>query len=184
MSTNKEKTRCFISLSLPSLFVKEIVSVQQQIQHASIIRGKFTKEENIHLTLKFLGEITDDQIRNVDEALQHIHFKPFSVKLADVGVFSKRHIRIIWMHLLGADEIQNKVDEALSKQFKPEERFMSHITMARVKHLNVEKEKALHFLDHISTSNPQATIDSFTLKKSTLTPQGPNYKILKRYRAG
>ncbi len=58
MSTNKEKTRCFISLSLPSLFVKEIVSVQQQIQHASIIRGKFTKEENIHLTLKFLGEIT------------------------------------------------------------------------------------------------------------------------------
>jgi len=168
-------------LTLPRIIIDEIVNLQHRIKQAGLIEGKFTAPGNIHLTLKFLGEITDEQIDWVDQALSQITLEPFNVKLGEAGVFSKRHIRIIWMHLLGANEIQKKIDQALSQHFKPEERFMSHITMARVKYLKVDKEKVLQFLEQISSSNQPELIDTFTLKKSTLTPSGPIYETLKKY---
>ncbi|ALO15744.1 2'-5' RNA ligase [Salinivirga cyanobacteriivorans] len=179
----QSKTRCFVSLTLPRIIIDDIVKLQYRIKQAGLIGGKYTAPDNIHLTLKFLGEITYQQIDWVDRALSQISLEPFNVKLGEAGVFSKRHIRIIWMHLLGANEIQKKVDEALSQLFKPEERFMSHITMARVKYLKVEKEKVLQFLEQISSSTQPERIDTFTLKKSTLTPSGPIYETLKKYSA-
>lgn len=179
----QSKTRCFVSLTLPRNIIDEIVNLQNRIKQAGLIGGKYTTPSNIHLTLKFLGEITDEQIHWVDQALSQITVEPFNVKLGVAGVFSKRHIRIIWMHLIGAEAIQKQVDNALSERFKTEERFMSHITMARVKYLKQENSRVLTYLDELSYEPHEATINSFILKKSVLTPKGPIYENLKIYSA-
>ncbi len=174
------KTRCFIALPLPTEIKKEIVRVQQELKKEDLFKGKYTHPQNIHLTLKFLGEISDEELINVKERLQKINFSPFEIQLSDPGVFSRRHIRIIWMHLLGATEIQSKIDCTLSTLYEKEKRFMSHITLARVKRVK-NKNQLLTFIDRIQYAAISASVNQVYLMKSTLSPDGPIYHVLETY---
>jgi RNA 2',3'-cyclic 3'-phosphodiesterase len=165
--------RAFISLDLPQEILEEIEKIQKKIKEKNLIEGKFTEKENIHLTLKFIGEISEEKILEIKNALSKIDYRKFKVKLGNLGFFSNR---ILWVELLGEDifNLQKEIDEKLKSK---EERFMSHITIARIKKIINKSEIKNIKINYDKSSNE---IKSFSLKKSTLSPVGPIYEeILK-----
>ncbi|MFP4111424.1 MAG: RNA 2',3'-cyclic phosphodiesterase [Candidatus Woesearchaeota archaeon] len=176
-----DKKRCFISLDLLPEMIEEVVKIQDNIRKKELFRGKFTEKENIHLTLKFLGEISQETIEKTRNRLKKIRFHSFDAEIKKAGVFSKKVTRIIWL-TLGPEkvfELQNAVDDSLEGLFKKEKRFMSHITIARVKTI-FDKQDLLDHLDKIEKVI-KGNIQSFSLYESELTQNGPIYRLIERF---
>ena len=127
--------RAFICIDLPENILDEIIEIQDGLRKTNLINGKFTERQNIHLTLKFLGEVNEDKFNEVKEQLSKLKFSKFSLKLDKLGVFSEKLIRIVWVSVAGNElfEIQKDIDFCLKNLFPKEERFMGHITIARPK---------------------------------------------------
>lgn len=169
--------RCFIAIDLPNEAKEELSRIQKEINEEAKL--KFVEPQNLHLTLKFLGEISDAQVNKVKEALKGINFEKFSAMLSDIGIFpSPSYIRVVWVSLQPAQllkELHDKIDSALaSSGFKKENRFESHITLARVKAIK-DKKAFTKQIQTIKIKPIEFVADSFALKKSTLTKEGPIY---------
>lgn len=177
-----ETTRCFIALDLSEEFKEKLEKVQNQLKEKHLFKGKFTEKENMHLTLKFLGELSAGQLEDVKKQLQQVEFTKSEARLEGLGVFSPKHIRIIWAHLVGAEKLQQLVDEALSDMFSKENRFQSHITIARAKKVP-DRKALLEAIDEIKIPKTEGSIESFSLVISTLTPEGPVYEVIETYKA-
>jgi RNA 2',3'-cyclic 3'-phosphodiesterase len=184
MEENKSM-RCFIALDLPREAMDHIEDIQKVIKKQNLFAGKFTEVENLHLTLKFLGEISEGEIEKVKEELKQVKFKEFEARLGEIGVFSSKYssyIRVIWIKLDGKGifSLQKEIDKALDKLFPVEQRFMSHITIARVKNMK-DKRALLEYIKKIKISEIKFKVDKFFLKKSELLPEGPIYEDLAEY---
>lgn len=178
-----ERKRCFISIDLPELIRKEIEKIQEKLPE---FRGKKIELENIHLTLKFLGEITDREIELAREALRSVQEKRFKIKISKIGVFSEKFIRIVWLGVEDKDEeskklwrLQGDIDDKLKDLFEKERRFMGHITIARIKNLK-DKKKFLEQLEKIK-ANLEFEVKDFRLKESILREEGPEYRVIETY---
>lgn len=173
-----ESMRCFISIDLPKEIQKEVEKIQKVLPG---FKGKLTEPENLHLTLKFLGEIDEEHLVEIKRRLNEIRFKKFEIEISQIGVFSPNHIRIVWLHLSNCEKLQKLVDEKLEGLFKKEHRFMSHLTIARVKGIKNKR----YFLGELKKikipKGLKFTIKEFVLKKSTLTPEGPLYEDLETF---
>jgi len=178
----ENKIRCFIAIDLQREAINSIKDIQKLLKKQSLFNGNFTEPENLHLTLKFLGEIDEGKIGEVKKKLKEIKFDEFEARLGEIGVFSKRFIKIVWIKLNGKGifDLQKQIDEKLSGLFPEEDRFMSHITIARVKGVG-DKKALLDYVQKIKTKNIKFKIDKFFLKKSELSPEGPVYEDLGSY---
>jgi len=181
----KENTRCFIALDLPREAINYIGELQKQIEKKNLFTGKFTETENLHLTLKFLGEIEEEKVEEVKKRLREIKIQSFEARLGEVGVFSSKYssyVRVIWLKLdgKGVFGLQKLIEEKLKGIFQPEERFMSHITIARVKHVANRKE-IIDYIKNLKTKDIKFKVDKFFLKKSTLEAAGPVYEDIEEY---
>jgi len=182
----EKKIRTFIALDLPREVINEIKRVQEFIKKKKLFDGKLVEPENLHLTLKFLGEIDEDKINEVKNRLKGIKFEGFEVGFGDIGVFSskyKKYIRVIWVKLNGKAvwDLQKKIDEVLEGLFEREHRFMGHITIARVKRV-YDRQGFLEYIQNLSLRKIKFKVDNFFLKKSELKPEGPFYKDLAKYK--
>lgn len=177
-----DKTRCFIALDLPREVINRIKEIQETIKKKNFFYGKFTEPENLHLTLKFLGEISEQEIGEVKKRLQKINLKEFEASLGELGVFSKEFIRIIWVKLQGEGlwKLQEEIDNILGGLFVSEKRFMGHITLARVKKI-INKQELIDYLKNIKIKNLRFKVDRFFLKKSELFSEGPVYNDIEKY---
>lgn len=176
-------TRVFIALDLPREVINEIKNIQKLLREKTLFNGKFTEPENFHLTLKFFGEIDDDKIEEVRKRLKKIRIeKEIFAELGEVGVFSPSFIKIIWIKLNGKGiwELQKQIDDKLFDLFDREERFMSHITIARVKNV-FDKKGFLEYLKSIKPRKLRFIASSFSFKKSELFPEGPVYSEIEEY---
>jgi 2'-5' RNA ligase len=172
--------RCFVALDLPREVMNHIKEIQENIRKQNLFTGKFTEVENLHLTLKFLGEINEEKTEQVKEKLKEIRFDEFEAELGEVGVFSKKFLKIIWVKLKGADKLQKQVDEALKEMFQPEFRFMGHITIARVKKAE-DRNRLIQYLKQIKPKKLTFNVNKFFLKKSNLHSEGPVYEDIEEY---
>jgi len=172
--------RTFISIDLPENIKKEIQRIQDLLPD---FVGKKTEQENLHLTLKFLGEIDNEKVEEIKKRLKLVKIKAFEAEVDNLGVFSEKFVRIVWIHLKGAEKLQEEVDKALKEIFDKEERFMSHITIARVKSIK-NKMDFLSKLKEIKIPKLKFKVDSFQFKKSELFPQGPRYEVIEGYNLG
>lgn len=163
--------RCFIAIDLPGQIRDEIERIQKQLPE---FQGKITERENLHLTLKFLGEIPDEKVKEVKNILKKLKFKKFKAKIGTVGLFSESFIRILWIQLENCDELQKEIDESLKDLFKKEKRFMSHITIARVKSVR-DKKIFLNSFKKLKTRPSEFEVGEIHFKESKLTPTGPIY---------
>jgi len=174
--------RCFIAINLDEEIKKEILKIQNCLPDFS---GKITELENLHLTLKFLGEIGDDKLKKIEKKLNEVCFERFSVNLNKIGFFSEKILRIIWMGAGEKDKglfnLQKIIDDKMSEiGFLREERFMGHLTIARVK--NVEDKKIfLQKLKEIKINSLEFDVDKFFLMKSELKSNRPIYTIIREF---
>jgi len=166
-----------VALDLPKAFGEEAVQAQEHLQELDLFQGKFTAKENIHLTLKFLGEITHEQAHGVRDALRDLRETTREVRLEGAGMFAPR---IIWLKLAGANTLQERVDTALGDWFAPEPRFMGHVTIARVKTARNPRTLA-YTVRELDVAPVRGQAVSFSLRRSILNPEGPRYEVLEQF---
>lgn len=181
--------RLFIGIVLPENIKKKIEGIEKELKK-KVKEAKVVKMENLHITLKFLGEVREEKIGKIDEKLKEVseYFAPFNVSVGKVGNFPEgKKMRVLWVGVEsnGAlKKINFKIEKALSTiGFKEENRFKEHITIARFK-----STPDMKFIEHLkekySSFLGEFRIESFSLIKSNLTPEGPIYKNLKEYKLG
>ena len=92
----KKEHRAFVAIDFPEEVIKEVARIQEILENIKFT-GKMTELENLHVTLKFLGEINFWRLKRVREKLKELKFESFDAKLDKVGIFSFRgNPRIIW----------------------------------------------------------------------------------------
>ena len=174
--------RTFICIDLPKEIIQETTRIQELLKNKQFT-GKITEPENLHLTLKFLGEISDEKLEQVKNALDKIKFPQLNLKLGNIGFFSYRgKPRIIWIKLQGKQiyALQKQIDSALKPLFKEEERFMGHLTIARIKYVK-DPEGFKEHIKSLKLKQLEFSTDKFKLKTSELKPIGPTYTTIKEY---
>ena len=174
--------RVFVAVDFPDSIIKEVARVQEVLGNLKF-DGKMTELENLHLTLKFLGEIDDNKLEEAKRKLSEIKFNKFEARLDGIGTFNYNgNPRIVWIKIGGKGifELQRKVDNALTGLFKPEERFMSHTTIARIKYVK-DKNGFNKHIKGIKLRDVKFEIDKFKLKESELKELGPVYRDVEVY---
>lgn len=178
--------RTFIAIDISEEIRDALGLIQSHLKYSGA-DVKWVEPHNIHLTLKFIGEIDEKKADAVKAVLDAVgkNFSAFDITIKDIGVFPKMEFpRVVWVGLdKGAEEskrLAQAIDEGLSKiGFQKEERpFAAHLTVGRVKSpMNKDKLKA-----KIKDCQPPASsphkISSVILFRSTLTPSGPIYTKL------
>ena len=173
--------RCFIAIDLPNEIKSELIKLQKQIPEAKL---KFVEKENLHLTLIFLGELDNSQINSLKFKLKEISFKKFKANLGKIGVFpSESFIRVVWVGLEPAEmlkNLHNKIFNQIKNIGNIDKKFESHITLARAKLIN-DKISFIKKLTLLNINPAEFTVNSFSLKKSTLTEKGPVYEEIAKF---
>ena len=169
--------RIFIAVDFPENIKKEIARIQEKLPE---FQGKITEKENLHLTLKFLGETDEKALGEVKKRLSEIRLKSFEAEISSIGYFSEKFLRIIWLGISGCNELQKQIDNKLEGLFGKEERFMGHLTIARIKNVK-GKQKFIEELKKIKVPSMKFRINAFCLKQSVLTSEKPLYKNLGVY---
>ena len=151
--------RLFIAIEIPEEIKEHISKIQEKMDTAKN-KIRFVNKDNIHLTLKFLGEVQPNKVDDIKNNLKKITFKPFSAVLDNIGVFpSESYIKVIWIGLKPEEpilELQKTIDEALKKMFKKEKNFKPHLTVARVKYIK-DKNGFIDKLKNIKPLRPNHT---------------------------
>jgi len=137
--------RVFIAIELDEK-LKDYIFEQQKLVKANSVKGNFSRKENFHLTLRFIGEANCDEIEMLKTAIDATanDFSPFNLKLGELGYFLKKSKRIIWIGISkGQKELQqlfNLLENNLVRQgFEREVRGLKpHITLAREVVLNTD----------------------------------------------
>ncbi len=143
---------------------------------------KIVEKENLHLTLRFLGEISEKEADIVKQSLSKITFSKFQMHLKGAGAFPNlNHINVIWAGVSeGAAELQalaEKINEIKIGQ-KDERGFSVHITVARAKSAS-GKENLLKVLKEFANFDfGSAEVSEIKLKESKLGKNGPTYSDL------
>ena len=183
-----ERLRTFISIDIDEpTVVNELTKLQGELKSADPAI-KLVEPQNIHLTLRFLGEIDVGLVEGVKDVLNKVKFKPFEMELGGVGCFpNMNRPRVIWVGLLKGVEEVRRLHEDIERGlrglgFRPDPKgFEPHITIARVKRLNRELVNKLMEVRDLVFG--KILVKAIKLKKSTLTPRGPIYESLFERRA-
>jgi 2'-5' RNA ligase len=183
----KNMMRAFVGIDINEAVRQNLLAAQRQLTGTGA-QMKLVEPENIHVTMKFLGDIREDQTGAITEALRAAAegVKSFEISVRGVGAFPNiSYIRVIWAGVSDGREqiisIQKRIDQNLAKLgFKPERDFVPHLTLARVKSA-AGKEKLVSFLKTMTNAEfGSSRADAIELKQSTLTPKGPIYSALAR----
>ncbi len=172
--------RLFVSVELPELIKSKLASLSDEFPSDSITP---VRPENMHLTLKFIGEVPLAAIANIEQKLQLIEFDSFSLSLKSVGVFpNENYVRVVWVGCESEElvSLAKKINKALADIGKKDDReFSAHLTIARVK----QKIDVRDFLNaHANEEFGSFEVRSFQLMRSELAfGKPPKYSIVKSF---
>ncbi|EMR75031.1 2''-5'' RNA ligase [Thermoplasmatales archaeon SCGC AB-540-F20] len=181
---NMTTFRGFIAIDInatPNIlkFLKDITNSNADV--------KLVEPQNIHITLKFLGDVPEDKINDIEQIMKYSvkEIEPFTIKLSETGVFpNQNYIKVIWIGIKDTETIETiarSIDERLSQLgFKKEKRgFSAHLTIGRVKTAKNKQLLLKAIEDYKDFEFSTQDVNSIKLKKSDLTPKGPIYTTLK-----
>lgn len=178
--------RVFIAVELPEKVKRGIAQVQERIKKTSN-RIKWVDSSSMHITLKFLGEVSEDSLDGIYRISGEVaeEFSPFTIKIEGTGVFPDyNNPRVIWMGIgegaLQLAEIARKLEEKLHQRGFPRERrkWVPHLTLGRVKQLTDRENIRNLIIREEKTPGGVAEIREITVMQSRLTPQGAIYTPL------
>ena len=179
-----QKFRGFIAIDIKPF--PKFLEFEREIKNTGA-NVKPVEPENIHLTIKFLGDTDESLIDRIGEIMNDSvkEIEPFEISLRDAGFFpNERYIKVIWIGIENGENISKiacNIDEKITNLgFQREKRkFSAHLTIARVKNVK-NKEKLIQIIEkYRNIEFAKFKINSIKLKKSILTPKGPIYTTLK-----
>ncbi len=178
--------RTFIAVGISSDAREKIAQIQAEFRKGDA-DVKWVEPENLHVTLKFLGEVSEDKLSGIIEktrlALSEI--SNFRVHLSRIGSFPNlKSPRVVWVGTSegkeGLKKLNEKIEEYLSHLGFPREKreFSAHLTIGRVRSPR-EKGKLVNKIEELgSTDVGEFSVDKVLLMESQLSSKGPTYRII------
>jgi 2'-5' RNA ligase len=172
--------RLFVALALPDAVADGLLALQGGIPGA-----RWSTREQLHLTLRFIGEVDGRDAAAIDDALASIHAPRFTLELKSVGEFGGKKPRALWAGVRDDERLmhlQRKIESAVQRVgIAPEERkFSPHVSLARLR--GAPRERVITFLStHALYASGPFEVNAFILYSSTLTPNGSLYRPERSY---
>ncbi len=184
--------RTFVAIELDKE-IKDTLSAFIQKLDTGERNIRWIKSQGMHLTLKFLGEVSEDKISDVKTVMGNIvpDFSPFHLRFNGTGTFppQARIPRIVWIGIEKNETlhmIHTRIEKELHKIHFPKEnrKFQPHLTLGRVKEPH-NLDKVIERLDqNRNTEFGTMVVDRIMLFKSTLKPTGAEYTMLSEFHLG
>ncbi|WP_435077522.1 RNA 2',3'-cyclic phosphodiesterase [Halococcus sp. AFM35] len=180
--------RLFVSVDLAGL-EDDIASVQERVADASGVR--LTDPATVHVTLKFLGDVDDERVADLTDALEtavdDAGVDPFTAEFGGLGAFpSAEYIRVLWVGVREGSTELARLHEVIEERtvamgFDPEDHeFTPHATIARMDHAG-GKEQVQRALNESDPTVGTRDIEAVELTKSVLRDDGPEYTTVERF---
>ena len=173
--------RLFTAMALPDPVIDSLLALQGGVPGA-----RWQTREQLHLTLRFIGEVDGAKATAIDDALALISASAFTLELKAVGSFGGRIPRDLWAGVKPSEplgHLQRKIESALQRiGLEPDGRkYTPHVTLARLK--GAQKGRVVDFLtDHALYASGEFAVDGFILYSSKMTSDGSIYRAEKAYR--
>jgi 2'-5' RNA ligase len=172
--------RLFVALPIPDEVAQSIMLIQGGVPGA-----RWQAREQLHLTLRFIGEVEGRDAAMLDDLLAGIVAPAFSLQLHGVGQFGNKQPHALWAAARkneALEHLQRKVDTAIRRVGQPQDahKFTPHVTVARMR--NPEGSKVIEWLTHHALyTSTEFTVGAFCLYSSRLTSDGSVYAIEQEY---
>ncbi len=183
------KIRSFIAINLNKTVKEKLKDIKNNFRGAlPKSKIKWVNKDNFHITLRFLGDINEEDISRIADTMEEFtqKYSAFTIDFHEVGIFPGiRRPRILW---IGSDYSDIFRDFYLGFNLKlesigfPEDKpFLPHITFGRVKYIPEKEIKILKELIDKTSFNYKETVTHIDLMKSQLRPEGPIYTVIKSF---
>jgi RNA 2',3'-cyclic 3'-phosphodiesterase len=172
--------RLFVALAIPAGVAQSIMLIQGGVPGA-----RWQTREQLHMTLRFIGEVDGRDAAGLDDALAGIEAPGFELQLHGVGQFGNKQPHTLWASARANEaltHLQRKVDTAIRRVGQPQDahKFTPHVTVARLKH--PEQGKVIEWLTHHALyTSPEFQVGAFQLYSSRLTSDGSVYAVEQEY---
>ena len=178
--------RSFIAFDIDSEpIIRRLFEVQKTLVNTGA-NLKIVKPQNIHVTMRFLGNISPNMVDSIYEELEKVSFTPFEIELRGLGAFpTLKYARVVWTGIKkGAEELEDISDQLEPRLqrlgFKPDRKgFSPHLTIARVRSGRNKTELIRTIQEFEDYQFGMIKASCLRLKKSVLTPEGPIYSTLR-----
>jgi 2'-5' RNA ligase len=173
--------RLFVGVALPDEVAQSLAALQ-----AGVPGARWQTREQLHLTLRFIGEADGRGRAAIDDALATISAPAFSVELKGVGSFGGKRPHALWVGVAANDallHLQRKIESALQRIGLEADgrKYTPHVSLARLK--GTPNGHVVDFLtDHALYASAPFAVNGFILYSSLLTPNGSIYRAEKAYR--
>jgi RNA 2',3'-cyclic 3'-phosphodiesterase len=177
--------RLFIGIELPESVREGLAEVQRELRPISTA-ARWVATESAHLTLKFLGEITEQRAEEVHQAMSVLTWKPFQTTVKGIGFFpGTRSPRVFWAGVQAPtlEALTERIDSKLETfGFEKERRsYRAHITLARAKRGPLEPALVTASSQFEERDFGTFNVDRCFLYQSELTSTGPVYTKIREY---
>ncbi len=185
--------RCFIAIDIDQETKDGLGQLQQKLLNRVNIRKsdvKWVSPESIHLTLKFLGEVRDEEIARICDVVKNVvgRFKSFELSFEQVGSFGGKRARVLWVGTTDGKEMLSQLQAELDSGldcigFSAETReFAGHLTLCRIRNPKAGLKLAEVSKNYKDFKLSSILVDSVVVYQSQLEPDGPVYTQLGNYK--
>ena len=183
-----EAIRSFLAFDIESDTVLSRLATAQSLLVQTGADVKLVEPQNIHITVRFLGNITPAMAEKIFNEMKKVQFATFNVQINGLGAFPNlRYSRVVWAGITeGADQLKSVFSQleprlrglGLTPDFKG---FSPHLTIARVRSGRNKAQLAEFITENANYEFGAINAQCLRLKKSELTPKGPIYSTLKEF---
>jgi 2'-5' RNA ligase len=173
--------RLFVALAIPDAVADGLLLIQ-----AGVPGAKWQTREQLHLTLRFIGEVDGHDADAIHDALSGVSAPGFTLALKGVGEFGGKNPRAVWAGIEANDallHLQRKIETAVQRigiEAEPR-KFTPHVSLARLK--GAPRGRVMDYLvDHALYASPAFAVRAFILYSSHLSPNGSLYRAEHSYR--
>jgi len=172
--------RIFIAVPLDPVLRSAVAALERQLEGAGIVL-RWIKPENLHFTLRFLGQISPAQLSRARRAAREAveSTGEFRIRLAGLGAFpSTRRPQVVWVGVReGAEQLKDlaeRLDDALARQRFPKEprSFQAHLTIARIKEPGRSASLEAAMASLVGVDVGEQAVTSVIVMESHLRPSG------------
>lgn len=176
--------RLFVAIDLPEEYAPLLENLKDET-----LSARWTPPHQFHLTLRFIGDVEEEKVADIDQALVRVKSSPFTMHAAGVGTFpSKRNPRVLYVSVKESGTLttlQRDIEDSLQAIGIPQETkpFTPHLTIARLKR-NASRLVRAYLRDKEEFTLEPFMVREFFLYQSRLSPQGAIHQRLHSYPLG
>jgi len=177
--------RAFLAIEISENVRTALAALEHDLKPTTS-SARWVPPESIHLTLKFLGEVPDHLVPEIDTALVGLSWKPFTVIVRGIGFFpGNRSPRVFWAGLEAStmQDLAQEIDARMERLgFEKEKRaFRPHITLARARDTRIDASLVRAAQKYETHHFGSFAVNRFHLFRSTLKPTGAIYNKITEY---